>query len=353
MADDIRIGFVGVGNMGQAAHLYNYAAIPGCKVVALAEPKPELGKRVAAKYAVPAAYVDYQDMLAKEELDGIVAVQYFGAHGWLLPSVLEAGKPTIIEKPIGNSVHAGQQVLDAATDGNVPLYVGYHKRSDPAVQHAVAVIDDWRASGKFGAMKYVRITMPPGDWIANGFSHLLTSDEPLGDLRVDPKPEGMSDESWQLSNFFVNFYIHQVNLMRHLFRSDYSIAWADPAQVVIATRSDEGVTGLLEMAPFSTTIDWQEVCLVCFERGWVKVELPAPVAVNRPGRVTIFEDGQENQQPRTIEPQLPWVHAMRRQAEQFVAAVRGEGSGSLCGAEEALQDMRVAADWIEAMEKTR
>ena len=32
-----RIGFVGVGGMGQCAHLRNYATLPDCEVVAIAE----------------------------------------------------------------------------------------------------------------------------------------------------------------------------------------------------------------------------------------------------------------------------------------------------------------------------
>ena len=46
----VRIGFVGVGNMGQAAHLRNYAMMPECEVVARAEVKPELARKVAARW---------------------------------------------------------------------------------------------------------------------------------------------------------------------------------------------------------------------------------------------------------------------------------------------------------------
>ena len=40
----VRIGFVGVGSMGQCAHLKNYAVIPECEVVALAELRPDTGE---------------------------------------------------------------------------------------------------------------------------------------------------------------------------------------------------------------------------------------------------------------------------------------------------------------------
>ena len=48
-----RLGFVGVGNMGQCAHLLNYTDLDGCQVVAIAEVRPELAARVASRYDFP------------------------------------------------------------------------------------------------------------------------------------------------------------------------------------------------------------------------------------------------------------------------------------------------------------
>ncbi len=75
MSDKVKIAFVGVGSMGQCAHLKNYAVNDDCDVIALAELKEGLGKQVAAKYDVPALYTSHEDMLAKEKPDGIVASQ--------------------------------------------------------------------------------------------------------------------------------------------------------------------------------------------------------------------------------------------------------------------------------------
>ena len=43
----VRIAFVGVGSMGQCAHLRSYVLVPECEVVAIAEIRPELARRVA------------------------------------------------------------------------------------------------------------------------------------------------------------------------------------------------------------------------------------------------------------------------------------------------------------------
>ena len=70
----VRIGFVGVGGMGQCAHLRNYATLPECEVVAIAEIRQEMGKRVAAKYGVPKTYPDHAAMLAAESRSAGYAV---------------------------------------------------------------------------------------------------------------------------------------------------------------------------------------------------------------------------------------------------------------------------------------
>jgi predicted dehydrogenase len=99
------------------------------------------------------------------------------------------------------------------------------------------------------------------------------------------------------------------------------------------------------MSPYRTTLDWQESALVCFEKGTVRLELPAPLASNRPGRVEFFRDPGDGAAPQTIIPQLPWIHAMRQQAMNFVAAIKGERE-PLSSAEEALEDLRVAKEYI-------
>ncbi len=228
--------------------------------------------------------------------------------------------------------------------------VGYHKRSDPATEYAKAEIGRLKSSGELGKLTYVRVLMPAGDWIASGFTDMIGSSEPVPSSPADPTPPDMDRETFRKYVEFVNYYIHQVNLLRHLLGEPYRVTYADPSQVVMAIQSESGIPGILEMSPYRTTIDWQESALVAFERGYVKLDLPAPVALNRPGRVEIFRD-PGSRTPETVVPQLPWVHAMRRQAENFVASVRGERQPP-CEAAEALEDLLVARDYTRLLCQT-
>lgn len=350
----VRIGLVGAGFMGQCAHLQNYAALPECRVVALAELRPVLARRVAARYGIPHVYRDHREMLAdmpRLRLDGIVVIQPYHRHGLLLPEILAAGVPVLSEKPLARSVEVGEKIVAALAASSARYFVAYHKRSDPATVFVKERIAKYIASGELGALRYLRILMPAGDWIANGDVDLIRTDENVPPLPTDPPPAGMDTKTAERYDAFVNYYIHQVNLMRHLLGEDYAISYADPSGLLMVVHSASGVVGTIEMSPYRTTVDWQEEVLIAFERGYIRLELPAPLARNRPGRVTIYRD-PGGITPTEIIPRLPWVHAMRQQATYFIKAIRGETT-PLCEAAEALADLKVARDYIVKTESCR
>ncbi len=344
MNDKLRLAFIGTGSMGQNAHMKNYATLNECEIVALAEVRPRLAERVAAKYAVPRVYHDHHELLANEQVDALVAIHPFPRHVFLLPELLEAKVPIMIEKPLAATYEGGQRLVEAVKQSGTWIMLGYHKRSDPATTYAKAEIDHLKASGELGKLRYIRILMPAGDWVAGGFNDLLTSDEPFPPLEMESKPDSMDEAAFNQYTAFVNYYIHQVNLMRYLLGEPYEVTFADKSGVLMAAESASGVCCTLEMTPYRTTIAWEEEALIAFEKGYVKLSLPAPLACNRPGRVEVYRD-PDGGSPVRLEPTLPWESAMHAQARNFLAAVQGV-QPPLTTAEEALEDLRIALDYI-------
>lgn len=360
MSDErkIRIGFVGVGGMGQRAHLRNYLTLEDCEVVALAEIREQTGQLVGDRMGIPKVYRDHQEMLAAEELDGIVASQPFDAHATLLPEVYGKVKHVFTEKPLAVSIKAGEELAGLAAETATVHMVGYHKRSDPATAYALDVVNDWKQSGAMGKLTYVRILMPAGDWTANGLIGILDADDAPAQpvvresaAMLDLAGAEADKPAWEWQGLardyvgFVNYYIHQVNYMRHMLGEPYKVTFADRSGVLLAVESQSGVTGTIEMSPYRTTIDWEESILVAFEKGYVKIELPAPTTINRPGRVEVFVDPGDATPTRTS-PSLPWVHAMRQQAINFVKVCKGEMAPP-CTAAEAVEDLKIARDYIQ------
>lgn len=342
----IRLGFVGTGGMGQCAHLRNYALIGDCEVVAVAELRERLGQAVAARYGVPKSYTDHRQMLDKEKLDGIVAIQPFGHHRNLLPDLYDTGLPLLTEKPLAGTVADGKNLLGLVKKAGIRHYVAYHKRSDPATMWAVERINHYQATGELGNMRYVRLTMPPGEWVANGFADLLNTDEPYPALPAGPKLSEAEAKQAAKYTEFINYYVHQVNLMRHLMRESYQVSYADPKGLVMTAHTASGVVGVLEMATYYNTLDWQESALVTFDHGWIRLDLPAPLVRNRAGRVTVYHDPGKGVVPQELAPTFPPVDAMRQQALNFVNTLKGEPVTCLCQAEEALEDLQIGQDYM-------
>ena len=352
----IRIGFVGVGGMGQAAHLHHYVTNNDCEVVAIAELRPKMRAAVQQRWNIPHAFTTHQELLAAHHsggcrLDGIVAIQQFSLHGQVVPELLAAGVPVMTEKPIGRSTEVAQKIITAeqAHPGSRSV-VGYHKRSDPATAWVKAKMRELATSGELGKLRYVRLTMPPADWIAGGFvQNIFTDDAGYGDkVTWDAVPAGFTEQQAKDHEGFVNYYIHQVNLLRLLLGEDYRATYADPTGVVLHAQSDSGIPAVLEMAPWSNTHEWQEGALVCYEKGWIRLRLFAPLTALRAGEVEMNIDAGNGATPMTIRPTMPHIGAMQQQAANFIRLIKGEAT-DLCGAHDAKKDLEIADAYIRLM----
>ena len=344
----VKVGFVGTGFMGQRAHLSNYIGLDACEVTCIAEPRKELARKVAARYGIENIYGNHLELIKNCRPDAIVASQPYKHHISLIPDILNAKIPVFTEKPLALSVESGEKLAALAKQTGTLHMVGYHKRSDPAVEYAKSLIDEWKLSGEYGKMKYVRITMPPGDWVRNAAA-VISTDEAYPKTELESSVPGFSKEETREYDLFVNYYIHQVNLMRHLLGGDYRLDYADPSGVMLSVQSETGVCGVIEMATYETTTDWQESAMVCFEKGYIMIKLPAPLAVNTSGDVTVMRDNGKNP-PSFESPILPDIAAMRNQASNFIKAVSGERQAP-CESREAVLDLMVARDYIKYMKR--
>ena len=338
----IKIGIIGAGHMWQLAHLLNYVQLPEmCEIVSLCDVKINQAQHLANQWGIPHVTADYKELLANPDIEAVLCVQHFENHVVLVPEILKAGKHVFTEKPLCVFPHNAETLAQLAKESGKIHMVGYHKRSDPAVEHALKVITQWKQSGEFGKMTYVRLCMPPGNYRKDADMH-YTTNEPPGYVPEEPRPDGMDDATRHRMIWFVNYYIHQVNLMRYLMGEDYEMTYAD--RYFLSTKSQSGVNGILELDTYETSVDWQEHALVCFEKAWLRIDLTAPLATQLAGTVTIYKDKGANS---TFEhPVMPNVCPMRNQAKNFLLAVAGEKPVP-CLSAEAVKDLQIAAEYIK------
>ena len=113
MADKVRIGVIGVGQIGKS-HLRNYSEIDGAEIVAVADINDAEAQRVADLHAIPNVYTDFRDLLQRDDIEAVDVALHNNLHMPVTVAALEAGKHVYCEKPMAGAY------IDAETMFNRP-----------------------------------------------------------------------------------------------------------------------------------------------------------------------------------------------------------------------------------------
>jgi predicted dehydrogenase len=127
---ELKLGVVGVGHLGQH-HARILSAMPGVKLVAVADARIEQARAVAAKCGCEATDL-YQSLLGR--VDAVtVAVPTF-LHREVASEFLDRGIATLVEKPMAGSLAESLELVARASATGAVLQVGHIERFNPALQ---------------------------------------------------------------------------------------------------------------------------------------------------------------------------------------------------------------------------
>ncbi|KQO64575.1 hypothetical protein ASF23_16335 [Curtobacterium sp. Leaf261] len=130
---ELRVGVVGLGFAG-TTHLDAFTALPGARVVALAGQESERLAELADSRGVEATYADWQDLVARDDLD-IVSIGVPNAlHHPIAVAALESGKHVFCEKPLATTGALAAEMVAAAETADRVLEVAYNHRRRADVQ---------------------------------------------------------------------------------------------------------------------------------------------------------------------------------------------------------------------------
>ena len=115
MADKIRIGIIGVGQIGKR-HLQNYRSIEGAEVVALADIDEPEGARVAEEFKIPNVYNNGYKMLERDDLDAVDICLHNNLHMAGTLAALRAGNNVYCEKPMAGTYTDAEAMYKAAEE---------------------------------------------------------------------------------------------------------------------------------------------------------------------------------------------------------------------------------------------
>ena len=132
----IKIGVVGVGNMGQH-HTRVLSLLKDVELVGVSDINIERGLDIASKYRVR-FFEDYRDLLPHVEAVCIaVPTRLHHAVGM---TCLQAGIHVLIEKPIAANITEAESLVNAAAGSQCILQVGHIERFNPAFQELSKVL---------------------------------------------------------------------------------------------------------------------------------------------------------------------------------------------------------------------
>lgn len=188
MSEPVRIAVAGAGLIGRR-HV-EALAMSGAAVLTCVIDPSETATAVAEAAGVP-HYRALEDALVAECADGVILATPNSLHAEGALTCIAAGLPVLVEKPLAGSVAEGRAIVTAAEAAGVTVLVGHHRRHNPIIARARALIDE----GALGTLASIQATT----WFR--------------------KPDPYFETEWRRRKgagpILVNL-IHDIDLMQHL-----------------------------------------------------------------------------------------------------------------------------------------
>lgn len=148
---DLRVGVIGLGFAG-TTHLDAFTALPGATVVALAGQEEARLQELGRTRDVPHLYRDWQDLVARDDLDIVSIGVPNHLHHPIAIAALTGGKHVFCEKPLATSGDLAQQMADAALAADRVLEIAFNHRR----RADVAFLADYLSAEGIGRIYHAR-----------------------------------------------------------------------------------------------------------------------------------------------------------------------------------------------------
>ena len=138
----MRIGVLGCGPIAQLAHFDACRKARNAELYALCDVAGDLRTRMAAIHDPQVTYGDYDEMLADPQVEAVIVAVADQFHVPLALKAIAAGKPVLVEKPLGTSVEECEELSRRVHESGLVLQVGNNRRFDPGVAFAQRFVQE-------------------------------------------------------------------------------------------------------------------------------------------------------------------------------------------------------------------
>ena len=191
----VNLALIGVGGRG-TNHLDYIGGLDSARIVAVCdcfkhvreEKRDALNAQYGGEYVQ--AYRDFREVLARDDVDGVVVATPDHWHVHVAIAAARAGKDLYVEKPLSVSLRWAWELREAVKENNVVFQYGTQQRSDFQFRQACELV----RNGYIGEVERVETWC---DDLTSDYSNYETwPKDPAGSTRpVDP-PEGFDYDQW-------------------------------------------------------------------------------------------------------------------------------------------------------------
>jgi 1,5-anhydro-D-fructose reductase (1,5-anhydro-D-mannitol-forming) len=205
MSGTLGWGVIGIGDIVQGTIAPAMVAEPQCALVAATSRDRGRADAFAARFDVPGAYTDYQEMLADPAVEAVFIATPNALHPEQVIAAAGAGKHVLCDKPLAIDVAGAEAAVEACRAAGVALGINFHNRFLPWVGDVGRLIGE----GAIGDVDAVHLE------VASGTRH-------YDNWRADPEMAGLGSVH--------NVGVHGLDFLRVILGSEPSevMAMLDP-----------------------------------------------------------------------------------------------------------------------------
>ena len=142
MMNKLALGVIGLGRLGSSYAKYLNGRIGGAHLIAVSDVNEEAVSSIAAELGVSKTYSNYQDLIADDDVEGVVIVSPTSTHQEIVAAAANQGKPIFCEKPLSISLKAAQEMQRIVEQTGVFFQMGFMRRFDKGYLAAKRKIEE-------------------------------------------------------------------------------------------------------------------------------------------------------------------------------------------------------------------
>lgn len=128
---EVGIGLVGLGFVGEKAHLSAFKSIPGAKLVAVADIDTERARKAAEKFKLKSVYSSHSELIRDPEVEAVVISAPTFLHRQIAVDAMRAGKHVLCEMPLAPTLEEAKKIVDEASRAGVIFMPSLNFRFTP------------------------------------------------------------------------------------------------------------------------------------------------------------------------------------------------------------------------------